>query len=101
MVLVAHALESQVPVVDLCELPPRFFELFAVRDVAHSQARVARVVVVIFFGQRLLAAGVFLVGGCGAAVGPCGFASGFASCFGFGGWWWGGRFSRREGLFGF
>ena len=95
MVLIAHALKRQVPIVDFGEFPPRFFQLFAVRDFAHRQARVAYVVVVLVLGQGLVAACIFLVGGCcGTAVGSCGFAFGFASCFGFGGWWWSGGFSR-------
>ena len=90
MVFVAHALKRQVPIVDLGEFPPRFFELFAVRHFTHRQARVARVVVVVLVvGQGLAATSVFLVGGCGAAVGSCGFAFGFVSCFGSGEWWWG------------
>jgi hypothetical protein len=35
MVFVTHALESEVPVVDFCELPPRFFQFLAVGDFTH------------------------------------------------------------------
>lgn len=81
MVLVAHALKCQVPVVDFGKFPPRFFQLFAVRDVAHGQDRIACVVVALILGQGLVATGVLLVRGCGAAVGPSGLAFGFCR------WW--------------
>jgi hypothetical protein len=61
MVLIAHALKRQVPVVDFCKLPPRFFQLFAVRDFTHRQARVACMrILLVIIGQGLVA-GVFLV----------------------------------------
>jgi hypothetical protein len=60
MVLIAHALKRQVPVVDFCKLPPRFFQLFAVRNFAHRQARVACLLGVVVLGQGLVA-GVFFV----------------------------------------
>lgn len=70
MVLVTHTLKRKVPLVDLGELPPRFLQFSAVREVLHRQSRVFPFA---FFVVLLLPACVLFVRSrscccCGAAV---------------------------------